>query len=485
MTNSESNKFQDLGVMQPIIDVLSQSGITVPTPIQTQAIPGGIEGKDIVGIAQTGTGKTFAFGLPMIQQLLEKPNANGLVLVPTRELAQQVYDSLRGVAHAMRLTLAVIIGGAPMDRQIGDLKRRPRIVVATPGRLIDHMKRRTLDLRFMEVVVMDEADRMLDMGFAPQIEEVMKKVSPKRQTMLFSATMPPEIMALATKYMNLPIRIEVAPAGTTALLIAQEVFVVDKNAKATLLEQLLAKHKGKVLVFTRTKHGAKNLCFHLQGEGFQVSELHSNKSLSQRKNALADFKSEKTRILIATDIAARGIDVKDIELVVNYDLPENSEDYVHRIGRTGRAGSTGKAVSFASPDQRGKLMSIERLIRKAIPTTKMLNLATKRLTMRPGGDRDERPRHSSRPSSGGSRSGGYPRSSSSRSSSSSGGYPPRRSDGPASSAARPARPTFGGSKASPSSFSSRPPRASAGQKPFSHRGSRPGSSSSRPPRPRD
>ncbi len=383
MTNLEPSAFQQLGIIKPIVDVLQTNGITVPTPIQQQGIPSAIEGKDVVGIAQTGTGKTFAFGLPMIQQLLANANANGLIMVPTRELAQQVVDSLRPVAFAMRISMTLIIGGAPMDRQINELKRRPRIVVATPGRMIDHIKRRTVNPATMEIVVLDEADRMLDMGFAPQIEEVMKKVAPKRQTMLFSATMPHEIMNMATKYMNTPLRIEVAPAGTTTHLVKQEFLIVDKTAKPTVLEQLLAKHKGKVLVFTRTKHGAKNLCYHLQSLGMKVSELHSNKSLGQRKTALADFKSDKTPILIATDIAARGIDVKEIELVVNYDLPENSEDYVHRIGRTGRAGAEGKAVSFADPSQRGKLLQIERLIRKTVPTTKLTNIPAKRLMQKP------------------------------------------------------------------------------------------------------
>lgn len=283
-----------------------------------------------------------------------------------------------------------------MDRQIAELRRRPRIVVATPGRIIDHIKRRTVNPATMGIVVLDEADRMLDMGFAPQIEEVMRQVASKRQTMLFSATMPHEIMTMATKYMNTPIRVEVAPAGTTTHLVKQEFLIVDKTAKPTILEQLLAKHKGKVLVFTRTKHGAKNLCYHLQSLGMKVSELHSNKSLGQRKTALADFKSDKTPILIATDIAARGIDVKEIELVVNYDLPENSEDYVHRIGRTGRAGAEGKAVSFADPSQRGKLLQIERLIRKTVPTTKLTNIPGKKLMQKPESPSSRPPRHGSR-----------------------------------------------------------------------------------------
>ncbi|PJC37197.1 hypothetical protein CO046_01650 [Candidatus Peregrinibacteria bacterium CG_4_9_14_0_2_um_filter_53_11] len=364
--------FEQLGILPVISDLLARQGIKTPTPIQHQAIPSGIEGKDIVGIAQTGTGKTFAFGLPLLQRLVSFPHARALVVVPTRELAQQVDESLHGVAQALKINTAVLIGGESMNGQMSALRRNPRLVIATPGRLIDHAERRSIQLRAMTMVVLDEADRMLDMGFAPQIRKVMEQVAPKRQTMLFSATMPAPIMSMAHRYMSIPMRIEVAPAGTAARLVEQEVFVTDRKGKLPLLEKLLHEHGGTVLIFTRTKRGATGLCATLRKLGLSSAEIHSNRSQPQRKRALEDFKSGRIRILVATDIAARGIDVDDIELVVNYDLPENAEDYVHRIGRTGRAGKTGKAVSFAFPDERGKVSQIERLIRTTINTTKLV-----------------------------------------------------------------------------------------------------------------
>lgn len=359
-------RFSDLGIAVNFLDVLEAAGFHEPTPIQHQVIPVAMEGKDVVGIAQTGTGKTLAFGIPMIQRLgISK--GQGLVLVPTRELALQVDDVLKKVGGPLRLRTAVLIGGAPMGRQIRDLKNRPHIVLATPGRLADHLKQRTYSLERVSIVILDEADRMLDIGFLPEIKRILNAVPRERQTMLFSATMPNAIAQIAAAYMKLPLRIEVAPAGTAAKNVEQEVFIIQKNAKSQLLEKVLADSAGSVLVFSRTKHGAKKIVRDVRTMGHTAAEIHSNRSLSQRRAALDGFKSGKFRVLVATDIAARGIDVKGIALVINYDLPDQSEAYVHRIGRTGRAGHAGKAISFATPDQRGDIRQIERLIKKTLP----------------------------------------------------------------------------------------------------------------------
>ena len=254
-----------------------------------------------------------------------------------------------------------------MGNQLAALHRRPNENIATPGRLLDHVESRNVKLDNTSIVVLDEADRMLDIGFAPAIRKIFALLPAKRQTMLFSATIPPEVLNIAATYMAAPVRIEVAPSGTTAELVDQEIYLVSKEGKLALLENFLKEYRGTVLVFSRTKHGARKICFAIQRMGHQAAEIHSNRSLGQRKEALAGFKTGKYRILVATDIAARGIDVHGIELVINYDLPDNTQDYVHRIGRTGRAGVTGKAVSFATPDQQRDVRDIERLVRKQIP----------------------------------------------------------------------------------------------------------------------
>ena len=256
-----------------------------------------------------------------------------------------------------------------MGRQIAALRRRPNIIIATPGRLLDHIESGNLKLDAVQMIVLDEADRMLDIGFAPQIKKILSFVPAKRQTMLFSATMPAEIVQIAAKYMASPVRVEVAPAGTTVELVDQEIFLVKKDMKFKLLGELLNECKGTVLIFSRTKHGAHKICAAIRDMGHKVAEIHSNRSLGQRKEALTGFKTGRYRVLVATDIAARGIDVRGIELVINYDLPDNTQDYVHRIGRTGRAGVVGRAVSFAMPDQQRDVRDIERLIRKQIPVT--------------------------------------------------------------------------------------------------------------------
>ncbi|MDP2625153.1 MAG: DEAD/DEAH box helicase, partial [Candidatus Peregrinibacteria bacterium] len=359
--NTIPTTFYGLGIAPDILKRLESLNFVQPTPIQYKAIPIGIRGEDLIGIAQTGTGKTLAFSIPMIQRLAAT-KCHGLVLCPTRELALQVEETLKKVGGAFGLKTEVIIGGANMTRQVRALKARPNVIVATPGRLIDHLQQRTVSLEKVGVLVLDEADRMLDMGFAPQLKKIMVMLPNSRQTMLFSATMPAKIAEIARQYMAKPLRVEVAPAGTTAEQVEQELFVVPRNQKMALLQQLLIEYKGTVLVFSRTKHGAKKITRIINNIGHKAAEIHSNRSLGQRHEALDGFKTGRYRVLVATDIAARGIDVTDIELVINFDLPDNSEDYVHRIGRTGRAGSTGRAISFACPEQGRDVKAIERLI---------------------------------------------------------------------------------------------------------------------------
>ncbi len=359
--------FRGLGIAPAILEVLDRLKFITPTPIQHAAIPACIEGKDMIGIAQTGTGKTLAFGIPMIQAMLQG-KGHGLVVLPTRELALQVDETLQTIGAPLGIRTAVLIGGASMNLQKGMIRNKPHIVVCTPGRLLDHLEHKTITLKSVAVLVLDEADRMLDMGFAPQINQILALVPKERQTMLFSATMPNEIVSIATKHMSLPLRVEVATQGTTAERVEQEIIIARREMKTQLLQKLLQDHAGSVLVFSRTKHGAKKITRLVNAMGHKAAEIHSNRSLAQRREALDGFKSGKYRVLIATDIAARGIDVTGIELVVNYDLPQDPNDYVHRIGRTGRAGLSGKAVSFALPEQAGDIRSIERLTRVKIPT---------------------------------------------------------------------------------------------------------------------
>lgn len=374
--------FSGLGIAPNLMDAIARLKFTEPTPIQKRSIPIGIEGKDVIAIAQTGTGKTLAFGVPMIQRLAQI-KGRGLILLPTRELAIQVDEALQGVGRHLGLRTAVLIGGAPVGPQRFALDKKPRVIIATPGRLIDFIDQRLVNLSDIEILVLDEADRMLDMGFAPQINKILSLVPKSRQTMLFSATMPKEIVAIAQSHMELPVQVEIARPGTAADKVTQEVFFVDRSAKSRLLEVLLQQYPGPVLTFTRTKHAAKNLTRQVKIMGHNAAEIHSNRSLGQRRDALEGFKSGKYRVLIATDIAARGIDVSGIELVINYDLPSNSEDYVHRIGRTGRAGLAGRAISFATFDQRGEVRRIEQLIRTALPVTQLPQLPPERPRLKP------------------------------------------------------------------------------------------------------
>lgn len=361
--NQESiSNFYGLGLAPRLLQILDKNKFTTPTPIQGKTIPLAIEGKDLIGIAQTGTGKTLAFGLPMIQNIARK-KTRGLVLVPTRELAAQVDEVLMQFGRPLGLKTAVVIGGASMNLQTRALRNNPHVIIATPGRLIDHLSHNNRLLNGVGILTLDEADRMLDMGFAPQIEKILMKTPKSRQTMLFSATMPQAIVAIANRHMHLPLRVEIAQPGTTVKEIDQEVVFLPADGKTPMLKTLLGKYGGSILVFSRTKWGAKKLAVAIRRMNYTAAEIHSNRTLAQRKSAITGFKNGRYRILVATDIAARGIDVNNIELVINYDLPGTPDDYVHRIGRTARAGKKGKAISFATPDQHRDIRDIEKLIR--------------------------------------------------------------------------------------------------------------------------
>jgi len=356
-------KFSNIGVSPSILKVLDGLNLYKPTPIQAQAIPVALKGSDIVGIAQTGTGKTFAFGIPIIEKLILE-QGQALIIVPTRELAIQVEESIKKIAKHFNFNSATLIGGENIGKQFFLLRKKPRLIIATPGRLIDHIGRKSIKLDQIKTLVLDEADMMLDMGFLPQIEEILKSVPKERQTMLFSATMPSEITRLAAKYLKLPIRIEVAPQGTTAANVSQEMVVLKAGDRFDYLEKVIKENTGSVLIFVRTRFGVKNIKKRLVVNGNRATEIHSDLSLSQRKRSLESFKTGRSRIMVATDVAARGLDIKDIELVINYDLPDVSSDYVHRIGRTARAGKKGKAISLATPNQLKNIRDIENLINK-------------------------------------------------------------------------------------------------------------------------
>ncbi len=359
-------RFADLNLSSSTLSILDRLGFVTPTPIQAQAIPHVLQGRDVVGLAQTGTGKTLAFGLPILERFKKEGNLS-VVIVPTRELAIQVEEVLVKIG----LKTALLIGGAPMNRQINQLRSRPAVIVGTPGRMKDHLNQRTLQLDRAVVVVLDEADRMLDMGFAPDIKFILGRTPQNRQTLLFSATMPPEIADLAKNVQKDPIRVEIERPTMTTELVEQELVVVDKDDRGTLLRDILADTTGPVLVFVRTRHGARKVARAVSAMGHDASELHSDRTLAQRRSAMENFKSGRSRILVATDIAARGIDVKNIELVVNYDMPDQHEDYVHRIGRTGRAGMSGRSITLATPDQHKDVLALERMIRMEIPRSRL------------------------------------------------------------------------------------------------------------------
>ncbi|KXU90395.1 RNA helicase [Paraburkholderia monticola] len=367
--------FDSLGLSEPLVRAVNELGYSSPTPIQTQAIPAVLNGGDLLAGAQTGTGKTAGFTLPILQRLNSMPPAAGgkrvvraLILTPTRELAAQVEESVRAYGKYLKLKSTVMFGGVGINPQIDALKRGVDIVVATPGRLLDHMQQKTIDLSHLEILVLDEADRMLDMGFIHDIKRVLAKLPPKRQNLLFSATFSDEIKALADNLLDSPALIEVARRNTTAETVAQKIHPVDRDRKRELLTHLIRQHSWfQVLVFTRTKHGANRLAEQLTKDGISALAIHGNKSQSARTRALAEFKDGTLQVLVATDIAARGIDIDQLPHVVNFDLPNVPEDYVHRIGRTGRAGATGEAVSLVCVDELQLLKDIEKLIKRPVP----------------------------------------------------------------------------------------------------------------------
>ena len=378
LSDSPEHGFGGLGIAPKMLEVLAQLNFKIPTPIQRKAIPIGIAGKDIVGIAQTGTGKTLALGIPMIQRILQANRGKGLIILPTRELAIQSNEMLQKIGRPFGLKTAVLIGGSSMSQQVQAIRNRPHIVIGTPGRVIDHLQQKTLSFHDVTVLVLDEADCMFDMGFAPQVKQILQATSRDRQTMLFSATMPDNIVKIALSHMKLPVRVEIDRQGTAAEKVEHELFIVKKDQKNRLLDKLLLEYKGSVLVFTRTKFGAKKICRDIRNMGVSTAEIHSNRSLAQRREALDGFKLGKYRVLVATDIASRGIDVKGIELVINYDLPESAGDYVHRIGRTGRAGMAGRAISFVMIEQRNKIREIERLIQSMLKISQLPELPAHR-----------------------------------------------------------------------------------------------------------
>lgn len=366
--------FNGLGIAPNLLDLILKLGFKNPTSIQYKAIPPAIDGKDIIGIAQTGTGKTLAFGIPLVQQISKVGRGKGLIILPTRELALQVNEFMQKIGRGFGIRTAVLIGGTNIRAQIQAIRDNANIIIGTPGRINDHLQQKTLSLHDVFILVLDEADRMFDMGFAPQINKILQVTPKNRQTMLFSATMPDGIVKIASNHMKLPVRVEIDRSGTASKNVEHELFVVKREQKTPLLIKLLQEYKGSVLVFLRVKHNVRKVCNNLRNAGISVSEIHSNRSLNQRKEALEGFKLGRCRVLVATDIASRGIDVKGIELVVNFDLPENPEDYVHRIGRTGRAGMMGKAISFCLPDQGSKVREIERLTRLYLPISQLPDL---------------------------------------------------------------------------------------------------------------
>lgn len=366
--------FKELNIIEPILKALNEKGYTIPTPIQQQAIAPALANRDILGLAQTGTGKTAAFSLPIIQHLHQnktngkKREIKALILTPTRELAIQIDECLHDYTRYTDVRHCVIFGGVKQHAQVNTLKAGVDILVATPGRLLDLMNQKIINLDFVRHFVLDEADRMLDMGFIHDIKRLLPKLPKKKQTLFFSATMPVTIAALSRSILHNPVKVEVAPVSSVVDTIEQYIYFVEKQEKKDLLINLLKKDKDKsVLIFSRTKHGADKIARILSKSGIGSAAIHGNKSQNARQRALADFKAHKIQTLIATDIAARGIDIDHLELVINYDLPDVAETYVHRIGRTGRAGNTGTALTFCANDEKAMLKDIQKLTGKTLP----------------------------------------------------------------------------------------------------------------------
>jgi len=365
-TDSLSSNFNLLGLSPLTLQSLERAGYEAPTPIQQRAIPPALAGRDVIGCAATGTGKTAAFVLPLVERLAGKTGTRGLILAPTRELALQIAEHLQAFGGVHKVRGTVIIGGMPMPKQVQALGHKPQVVVATPGRLVDHLQHGTANLGQVEMLVLDEADRMLDMGFKPQLTRILTRLPKQRQTLMFSATMAGEVADFARAHLVDPVRIEVSRSGTTAERAEQALYLVSQLEKPALLLALLALGKESMLVFTRTKRRADKLARIVERAGHSVGRIHADRSQGQRRQALDGFKEGKYRVLVATDIASRGLDVEEIGHVVNFDLPHVPEDYVHRIGRTARMAASGLASSFAAPDEADLLRGIERLTRTAI-----------------------------------------------------------------------------------------------------------------------
>ncbi len=366
---TQTTTFASLGLAKELLDAIRDAGYEHPTPIQADAIPIALSGRDLIGLAQTGTGKTAGFTLPILSRLMHGPRrTRALVLTPTRELCLQVEESVRKYSKYAPLEVIPVFGGVSYEPQEKALRSGVDIVVATPGRLIDQLDRRNVDFSYLEILVLDEADRMLDMGFAPQLQKIVEQIPRYRQTMLFSATMPPEVEALGRKYLRRPVVVQVGRRSSASASVTHAVYPVRKERKTELLVSLLTKsNHDSVLVFTRTKHGADKVERELEKAGVRTAAMHADKSQPQRIRALEDFRAGKIRVLVATDIAQRGLDIDGISHVINFDVPQAPEDYVHRIGRTGRAAATGDAYTFMSPDEIGMVRTIEREIGQEIP----------------------------------------------------------------------------------------------------------------------
>jgi len=368
--------FNELGLSAELLRAISEQGYTEPTPVQSQSIPPILRGQDIMAGAQTGTGKTAAFTLPMLERLKQHANTSvsparhpvrALIIAPTRELAAQVHESIRTYGKHIALRSACVFGGVNIDPQIAELRAGVEILVATPGRLLDHVHQRTVHLGQVEILVLDEADRMLDMGFMPDIKRILALLPAKRQSLMFSATFPEDIKRLAAQMLKDPVRVQVAPSNAVTELVAHSAFKVDERYKREFLERLIRdRDMRQVLVFTRTKISASRLARALQRDGFPCAALHSDRTQQERMQALGDFKEGKLQLLVATDIAARGLDIEQLPHVINFELPHNPEDYIHRIGRTGRAGQPGEAISLVARDEEDLLASIERLLKARI-----------------------------------------------------------------------------------------------------------------------
>jgi ATP-dependent RNA helicase RhlE len=488
--------FKDLNLIEPLLRAITAEGYDTPTPIQEQAIPYVLDGRDMIGCAQTGTGKTAAFALPILQLLSKTPAQSqrrvirALILSPTRELASQIAESFAAYGRHTGLRAAVVFGGVGQTPQVDMLKRGIDILVATPGRLLDLMNQGYVRLNSLEIFVLDEADRMLDMGFIHDVRRVLKVLPPRRQNLLFSATMPKDIQDLADSFLHNPAKVEVTPQATTVEKIAQSVYFVSKQDKRPLLEDLLRDRAiRRVLIFTRTKHGANKLAKQLTDGGVRADAIHGNKSQSARERALSDFKSGNIRALVATDIAARGIDVEDVTHVINYELPNEPESYVHRIGRTARAGAEGIAISFCDSEERAYLRDIERIIRLRVPVVSDHPYVANANSTRPmpddrpprpvrGGGRGDSSRSSSSSSSGRSASSNG-RGASSSSSASSHGRGGTQGASSSSSAGRSSSSSSSSSHGRGQSSSSSAPTSSSGALPPRSVG-RPGTSLAQP-----